>query len=204
MLKRISYLILSLLLVACTQYQAEMQHAEQQMENAPDSALHILQRIPADKIFGSGNRALYALLMSQAMDKNNIKSESDSLTSIATDYFDADEPERAGYAWFYHARTANNRGDAQEQADNLLKAQEYAEQTDNYKLRGLVYGDKGVMYQSQREFVRSIYFFDKAYKCALRINNYRSCIVNLVNIGFAALYIDSRIQLTNATLWLNI
>lgn len=61
--------------------------AEQLMETAPDSALHILKQIHRTELIGTSNRALYALLMSQALDKNDIKVESDSLIRVATDYY---------------------------------------------------------------------------------------------------------------------
>lgn len=171
------------MLLACNKPNSDLQQAEKLMGQHPDSALHILRRITANDISGKASRALYALLMSQAMDKNDIKSESDSLITIATNYYGANDPERAGYAWFYHARTASNRGDAQEQADNLLKAQEYAEQTNNYKLRGLIYGDKGLMYRSQRQLDSSVCYYKKAFNSFVKVNDLYNSILGLLCIG---------------------
>ena len=111
----------------------ELQTAEQFIETAPDSALQILSKLNSKTIRGSYNRALYALLMSKALDKNEINIENDSLINIATDYFDNSDPVYAGYACFYHARIDRNRGNLEEQANMLFKAMEYAERSKNLR-----------------------------------------------------------------------
>lgn len=133
-------------LCGCSNVPDKLKTAESLMETAPDSAYHLLQKIKPGQLNTRSDKAFYALLMSQALDKKNIQVESDSLIEIATDYYNDKDPVRAAYAWFYMSRCANNRGNANIHAAALLKAQEYAEQTDNYKLRGLVYGDKGIIY----------------------------------------------------------
>jgi hypothetical protein len=175
--------LICLNLVSCSRQPQELKTAERIMESTPDSALHILKRVHSDKLTGASNKALYALLMSQALDKNDIKVESDSLISIATDYFDDSNPVRAGYAWFYHSRTANNRGNAEEQANNLLKAQEYVGKTDNLKLKGLVYSEKGIMYKTQQQTDSSIYYFNLAYQTFSQIPDFESSILCLLNKG---------------------
>ncbi|NDP21866.1 MAG: tetratricopeptide repeat protein [Paludibacter sp.] len=121
--------------------------------------------------------------MSQALEKNNIKIETDSLTSIATDYFDDSDPIHAGYAWFYRARTASNRDSVNEQAKNLLKAQEYSEKATDNKLRGLVYGDKGIMYKNQLQLDSSIHYFKLAYEAFIQINDYKNTALSLLRVG---------------------
>lgn len=168
---------------SCTRVLPELKTAEQLMETAPDSSLHILQKMNGQTINGSYNHALYALLLSQALDKNDKKIETDSLITIATDYFDESDPVHAGYAWFYHARTANNRGSVDEQAKNLLKAQDYVEKTEDYKLIGLVYGEKGQMYKNQQQYDSSICYYRKAFQILLKIHDYTNCILCQLNIG---------------------
>jgi len=172
-----------LIFASCTFTPDELHKAEKLIDNAPDSAFRLLKRINSKLIITPSNKALYALLMSQALDKNDIKTESDSLISIATAYYQASDPLRAGYAWFYTARCANNRGDAKIQADALFKAQEFAEKTDNDKLKGLVYGDKGVMYSNQQQFDSSIHYHKKAYQTFRKIHDDRNSILGLLNAG---------------------
>ena len=182
-IQRAIFYLFCICLMDCSYTPNELKVAEQQMETAPDSSLKILKKLQPQNINGAYNNALYALLMSQALDKNENKVESDSLISIATDYFDASDPVHAGYAWFYHSRTANNRDSVSEQANNLLKAQEYAVKINDNKLMGLIYGDKGTMYKTQRQVDSSICYFKLAYQSFKAINDSRNCIISLLNLG---------------------
>jgi len=187
----IRFILLSLLCLSmfcCSRTSVELKVAEQLMSTSPDSSLHILQKLRLNLFTTRSDKALYALLKSQALDKHDIKVESDSLISIATKYFDDKDPVHAGYAWFYMARCASYRGDAKAQADALLKAQEFAEKANDYKLQGLVYGDKGNMYNVQGQYQNSIYFFKCAYNRFTEIKDYRNCILSSINIGYNYLY----------------
>jgi tetratricopeptide (TPR) repeat protein/DNA-binding CsgD family transcriptional regulator len=179
---------LYLILFGCSHKSDELNSVEQIMETAPDSALYLLQRFNPSLLSARSDKAMYSLLMSQALDKNEIKEESDSLISIATKYYKEENPVHAGYAWFYSARCAYNRGDAKAQADALLKAQEYAEKTDNYKLRGLIYSDKGSIYAAQRQFDSCIISMKKAYNSFICIKDYRNSALCLITIGYKYLY----------------
>jgi len=177
-------ILVSLVFFSCSHTSVKLKTAEQLMLTSPDSSLHILQKLRLNLFTSRSDKALYALLMSQALDKNSIEVKSDSLISIATSYFDDKDPIHAGYAWFYMARCANYRGDAKVQADALLKAQEFAEKANDYKLKGLVYGDKGNMYNSQGQYCNSVFFFKCAYEKFIKIKDYRNCILSSINIGY--------------------
>ncbi|HJV78800.1 MAG TPA: LuxR C-terminal-related transcriptional regulator [Paludibacter sp.] len=180
---RTIFFCLSLLLVACSAPDKELLRADQLMETAPDSALHILQRLKPDIYKRNPNRALYALLMSQALDKNDIKVESDSLIRFATNYYTDSQPLRAAYAYFYLARCENNQGNKQEQALALFKAQEFASKCQNYKLRGLIYYDKALMYQSQRQPDSMILYNKLCFSAFEKIKDIRNQGVASISIG---------------------
>ncbi|MEI6754641.1 MAG: tetratricopeptide repeat protein [Paludibacter sp.] len=160
------------------------------MNTAPDSSLHLLRKLSANKMHGSYNRALYALLMTQALDKNDSIVDNDSLISIATDYFDDSDPVHAGYAWFYHSRTAFNRDSVNEQAQNLLKAQEYADMSGNINLSGAVSYEKATMYFNQRQYRNSLLNFKTAADYFKRINDKSSTILSNLYIGYSYLYLN--------------
>lgn len=180
---RILFLGLCFLLVGCNAADKDLMRADQLMETAPDSALHILQKIKSTKYNHSANRALYALLMSQALDKNDIKVESDSLIHIATNYYHENEPLRAAYAYFYLARCENNRGNSKEQALALLKAQEFSSKCTNYKLQGLIYDDKALMYQSQGQLDSMIVYNKLGLAAFQKANDLRNSVIAVINIG---------------------
>lgn len=180
-------LLISILLLGCSGSFNKLKTAGDLMETHPDSALHILQNIHSNHLIRPSDKALYALLLSQALDKNDIKVESDSLIRVATDYYKKNDPLHAGYAWFYMARCANNSGNAKTQADALLKAQGFAENARNDKLLGLVYGDEGDMYASQGEMDSFIVYKKLSYKVFKKANEKYNCVINLLNIGHAYL-----------------
>lgn len=65
-----------------------MQRAEALMESHPDSALMLMRQIAPSDLHGKREKALYALLLTQAQYKNYIEVTDDSLISTAVDYFD--------------------------------------------------------------------------------------------------------------------
>lgn len=77
--------------------------AETIMEEHPDSALAILKKIDKRDL-DQNELPLYALLMSQAMDKNYIDTDNDSLISIAYNYYlSGDDERRKMLACHYNA-----------------------------------------------------------------------------------------------------
>jgi len=180
-------LLLCLSFLGCSHTADKLNFSEQLMETAPDSALHILQKLKLSLFTSSADKALYALLLSQALDKNDIKIESDSLISVATKYYDEKDPIRAAYAWFYMARCANNRGDAKVQANALLKAQELAEKAKNDILLGFVYGDKADMYEKQQQLDSMIRYKKISYLIFIKAKNNYNSVISLLNIGHAYL-----------------
>jgi len=184
LLRLILLILISLNFINCTHTSLKLETAEKLMQTSPDSSLHILKKLNLKLFSSRHDKALYALLMSQALDKTNFEEESDSLISIATKYFDDTDPIHAGYAWFYMARIAKYSGDVKIQADALLKAQEFAEKANDYKLQGLVYSDTGNMYSAQGQYMNSISSFKMAYKRFVEIKDFRNCIITSLNIGY--------------------
>ena len=82
------------------------------MEEYPDSALHILESIESQQLTVQADRAYYALLLTQARDKNYIVQTDDSLIRTAVQYYDSigDIPmqAKAHYHWGGVLRDQNN------------------------------------------------------------------------------------------------
>ena len=167
----------------CSLLPNELKVAEEMMETAPDSALMVLKMVSPIQLINPADKALYALLLSQAYDKTDSLITSDSLISIATKYYNAKEPVRAGYAWLYTARCAKNRNNAEVQANALLKAQEFAEMTDCYKLQGLIYCDKADMYQSQKQMDSMIIHNKKGFHAFLKANDTYNAVLTAISVG---------------------
>ena len=83
-------LVCACLLTACgsTEHiERTLSIAAQQMMSRPDSALHLLSEIDPGTLGRGRTRARYALLYTQALDKNYIDTTSDSLLSVAYRYY---------------------------------------------------------------------------------------------------------------------
>lgn len=68
---------------------AVLQYADSLMENHPDSALLLLENIDNTDTLLRADRAYYALLLTQAKDKNYIKHTTDSVMYKVVDYYDS-------------------------------------------------------------------------------------------------------------------
>ena len=81
-----------------------LNHAEELMSEHPDSAWHILESIDRKALDSRRIRARHALLSSQALDKNYIDVNNDSLIRIAIDYYAKHGSyEDRAKAYYYHA-----------------------------------------------------------------------------------------------------
>ena len=72
------------------------------MENHPDSAYSLLQTIDSEALRTRGGRARYALLYTQAQDKNYIDETNDSLISEAVDYYRQTDDVRRKFLSYYY------------------------------------------------------------------------------------------------------
>ncbi len=157
--------ILSLLfLAACgTAYRPDLNKAEALMVDHPDSSLNILEKIRIERVRGRKNKAKYALLYSQALDKNYIDVESDSIIRVARDYYaHRGSNEERAQAFYYYGIVANNAGDIDEAMKAFIPARIYAEKTDNEFVKGLIYSAIGNLYYDQNSLAEAIEQFDKA------------------------------------------
>lgn len=81
------------------------------MEEYPDSALSVLESISFPQELPRADRALYALLLTQARYKNYITLEDDSLIKTAVEYYgDRKKSVRAAKAHYYWGATYRDRG----------------------------------------------------------------------------------------------
>lgn len=126
----------ALALSGCTESETarSLDRAEAVMEEHPDSALAILGAIPSADVNSSADRALHALLLTQAQIKNGHIVDNDSLINIAVrHYSDSDDSPRLMKSLFYKAQVEYNRGDMAAAIVPAIRARELAtEFNDSY------------------------------------------------------------------------
>lgn len=97
--------------------------ADSLMETYPDSALSILESITCPQKMPRADRALYALLLTQARHKNYIALEDDSLIKTAVDYYgDKKKSLRAAKAHYYWGAIYSEKGYASFAVEEYLTA----------------------------------------------------------------------------------
>ena len=123
----------------------ELEQAEAVMFDRPDSALHILQRMP--KPTDKEQHALWCLLMTQAECKQLLPVSSDSLIRIAYDYYKpTGDARRKAMSALYMGIVNYKLRKAEEAQIFYLEASAEVEQTSDYKLGYLIMYRLGELY----------------------------------------------------------
>ena len=140
---------------------------EEYVELYPDSALWLLKQIPHPEKFRGKQRADYALLLTQAQDKNYLDSlQSDSLIKFAVDYYkDGDDKVKAGKALFYYGKMMALQENDTLAMQTYLNALERLEKTEEYKLQGLVYEYMGYINRDRKLYGDAINNYQSSVTC---------------------------------------
>lgn len=172
-MKNTFYILIALvlLMVACGRpsgnapLSAELQRAEDLMYPHPDSALHILQAMtpPKDEL----NRATWALLLTQAKYKCDVK-QSDSLVNIAHDYFmKRDNAQRKALALFCKAGLYEEQDNIEVAINSYLDAVKVSDEIKDYRLKHLINVRLALMYVRRNLYDYAIEYCEKANQYAL-------------------------------------
>ena len=143
-----------------------LHRAEALMNEAPDSAWTLLNTISPDEMEQNRNRALYALLYTQAQDKTYRDETNDSLISIAVDYYrDTDDVRHKFLSYYYKGRVMMNAGESIKAMLSFLEAENLCEEINDGYLLGLLYTQIGDIYKNHYDYPRSLEMFKKATVC---------------------------------------
>lgn len=123
--------------------------AEALMNQHPDSALAILQGIGRSSLSSDKGKARYALLMSQALDKNYIDTTTFDILQPAIDYYiDKGNPDEKLKTFYYQGRIYQNKGDEDNAMLSFINAREITGVTDTLTLAHLLVA-QGTLYLRQ-------------------------------------------------------
>lgn len=138
-------IVLFLIMGACNNHpQAPiLLEVEKIIEEQPDSALSILNKVENINQLSEKDHATYCLLLTQAQDLNYITHTSDSLIKIAATYFEkSNDKHKASLSYYYMGRVNTDLHDA-------LKALEIGEKTKDYHLLAKICNNLGTLYNYQ-------------------------------------------------------
>ena len=137
--------------------------ADSLMETYPDSALSILESITYPQKMPRADRALYALLLTQARHKNYIALEDDSLIKTAVDYYgDKKKSVRAAKAHYYWGATYGEKGYTSFAVDEYLTAIRLMPVRDEFL--AMIYDNLADCYEKDELFDIAIGAYRQAYQ----------------------------------------
>ena len=117
----------------------------------PDSALAILDTLHTDpNDFTAKDRAHYYLLLTEAIDKCYLTHTTDSLISIAKNYYEnTNDPNRRAKAWYYLGLIREENQQPLLAQDAYLEALREEERVDDHALLGRINNRLGMLYTWQ-------------------------------------------------------
>lgn len=164
--------------------------AEAAMSEHPDSALAMLRKIDASKLDSDRNKARYALLMSQALDKNYIDTTTFKILQPAIDYFpengSADEKLKTFY---YQGRIYQNRHENDSAMQCFMRGREFCRMaSDTLAAANLLVAQGTILYTVYKfdDFIEVNLEAAKLYKSIGRTDYELLSLANVVDGGILA------------------
>lgn len=188
------YFILSFLAVSCHRdsdaLNMTFSKVEKCMDLCPDSALNLLKGIPDPEKLRGKSQATYALLMTQAMDKNYMKFSSDSLIALALNYYTIIQTPPVMYAktLFYHGRVMLELDKEEEALKSFLAAKDIYERTKDYKMLALIAEEVGMINRKQDLYDDALTNFREALTTYKQLKDSLSVISASLNIARVYLF----------------
>lgn len=176
------------IIFSCTEnsdLEKQFASAESLMNNHPDSALAVLRKINRSSLSSDKMKAKYALLMSQALDKNYIDTTSFDILQPAIDYYlrkgTADEKLRT---YYYQGRIYQNRENNDSAMQSFMRGREYCGiASDTMTMANLMVAQATILYSTYKfkDYICINLDAAKLYKAIGRTDYEMSCLANALD-----------------------
>ena len=154
------------------------------MPQHPDSALMLLEQIENKENLSRKDKAHYSLLLTEAEDKTYVTHTTDSLISIAADYYEkTDDLGRKAKAWYYKGRINQDLGHPLKAQEYYLKALRDEEKIEDHALLGRIHNHIGMLYAYQKVYEKALPFQKKAVENFHLINDSTGQVFALRDLG---------------------
>ena len=164
---------------------ATLNDVETYIQQRPDSALATIRAIDTTTLTSRGLRAHYALLHAMALDKNWIDTTDVNVVMPAVEYYDRHPSDiRRAKAWYYLGRIQQNAGDRPEASISFMKAERYAEESDDVDFKGLICLAMSTIYSQTHLHEEALEYTERAYSLfveALDTSNASSALLCMAN-----------------------
>ena len=134
-----------------------LEDVDSYIEARPDIALAVLEGIDKSKLTSKELEAKYALLLSQALDKNYIDLQSDSIIAPAVRYYENHgTPDERLLTHYYRGVIYLNDGDRESAMESYIKAERYVDECRDYGVIARLYTAKMNLYQYAYDFASAL------------------------------------------------
>ncbi len=165
----VSFITFSLALFlfsSCANHQtaATLNDIETYIKERPDSALATIRAIDTTSLKTPRLRAHYALLHAMALDKNWIDTTDVNIVKPAVEYYDRHPSGiRRAKAWYYLGRIQQNGGNRPDASISFLRAEKYAEDSEDLEFKGLVYLAISNLYSQTHFHEESLKYAERSF-----------------------------------------
>ena len=154
-----------------------LEDVDSYIQERPDSALAVLEKIDAEKLTGKKETALYSLLYTMALDKNYIDPMDESLIEPAVRYYSKHgDPDTRLKAFFYKGRIFLYNGRYDEAILSYMEGYRFLDKCKDYKYCGFLCEDISKCFINTYNQDEGMTYIKKAQeyytKGNLTVNNY--------------------------------
>lgn len=149
---------------------SQLQLADSLIDKRADSALCILEKLSIEEISNKSAKAMYALLLTEALDKNFKSHRNDSLILIAVDYYkDNSNNKLKTKAYYYLGRVYQDNKEYIKATEAYLTALKTASPTQAPILQ--IYNNLALCYESQEFYLPAIKTYKESYATAEKMQD---------------------------------
>ena len=160
----------------------KLSQAEIYMNEEPEAALRVLESIGQPDLHTKEHHARYALLYSQALDKNYIDKTNDSLINIAVDYYrQTDEVRSKFLSYYYKGRIHRNAEENPEAMLAFMEAEQLVDALGDDYYAGLLYQWIASIYRSYMDYPKAMEYAEQSIDCYTRAGKNRHRLWALIN-----------------------
>jgi hypothetical protein len=171
-------------LVGCSFTPNELKIAEQIMYSKPDLALHMLERIKFHDFKFNSDRALYGVLLFQALDKNDKPLPPDSLIDFSINYYlNQNDKAHLASCYYYKGRICKINQKYDDATILYFRALDCLKDKENDSLLGEIYIELGDVCSFQHNYHDAKKKYILAFNCFDKIHDVKKTAYALLGIG---------------------
>ena len=171
-------------LAGCSIAPNELKTAERIMDTHPDSALYILQHLKPVKYKSGSDRALYGLLLFQALDQKGKQLPPDSIITFSLNYYQKTNDNPHIVKSLYYKARINKWAQRYDVATLLyLKTLDLAKNNRDYFLLGKISSDMGDMFSLQKDYKESLKKYQQSIIYFNKAGNNTEARFRIISIG---------------------